>query len=45
MTKEYISLSQKNPQLAFEWHPNKNEELTPNDVTAGFSKNVYCCDP
>ena len=35
------SLSTKNPQLATEWHPIKNEDLTPDDFTSGSKKNVW----
>lgn len=34
------SLAIKNPNLAKEWHPAKNGELTPNDITAGSEKRV-----
>jgi hypothetical protein len=34
-------LSTTNPELAKEWHPTKNINLTPNDVTAGSSKKVW----
>ena len=30
-----------NPQLAKEWHPSKNENLTPNNVLANSSKKVW----
>lgn len=34
-----------NPLLAMEWHPVKNGTLTPKDITAGTSKNVWwLCD-
>jgi hypothetical protein len=35
------SLATKNPTLAAEWHPNKNENLTPNDVTSGSKKEAW----
>lgn len=38
--KENI-LATKNPQLASEWHPVKNGNLTPNDVGAGSGKRVW----
>ena len=39
------SLQQKRPNLAAEWHPTKNGDLTPRDVTAGSSKKVWwMCD-
>jgi hypothetical protein len=38
-------LENVNPNLAKEWHPNKNEKLTPIDVTAGSSRKIWCiCD-
>jgi hypothetical protein len=30
-----------NPQLAAEWHPTKNNSLTPNDVTIGMTQKVW----
>lgn len=35
------SLAEKFPSLAKEWHPYKNGELTPNDITAGHFKPVW----
>jgi uncharacterized protein YbcI len=35
------SLSLLHPDLAKQWHPTKNGDLTPNDVTAGSSKKVW----
>ncbi|MFJ7851155.1 zinc-ribbon domain-containing protein [Peribacillus sp. NPDC097206] len=29
-----------NPKIASEWHPTKNEDLTPYDVTSGSEKKV-----
>jgi hypothetical protein len=37
VTKE-TSLATLNPKLAKEWHPTKNEKLTPNDFTTGSSR-------
>ena len=34
-------LAVKNPKLASEWHPIKNNELTPYDVTSGSDKEVW----
>ena len=34
-------LATVNPELAAEWHPTKNGELTPDMVTAGSSKKVW----
>ncbi len=35
------SLQTTNPELASEWHPTKNGQLTPADVTAGSVKKVW----
>ena len=35
------SLQYLSPNIAAEWHPTKNGELTPNDVTAGSHKKVW----
>lgn len=35
------SLATLYPNLAQEWHPTKNGELTPNDVTVGSNKKVW----
>lgn len=41
----YNDLATSNPYLAKQWHPEKNGELTPFDVTAGSSKKVWwLCD-
>jgi hypothetical protein len=38
-------LATKNPELASEWHPTKNGDLTPYDVTCGTDKKVWwICD-
>jgi very-short-patch-repair endonuclease len=38
-------LATVNPKLASQWHPTKNENLTPYDITAGSSKKVWwICD-
>ena len=34
-------LATTHPKLANEWHPNKNGDLTPNDIVAGYSRKVY----
>ena len=34
-------LKTKNPELAGQWHPVKNNDLTPEDVTPGSSKKVW----
>lgn len=35
------NLAYRFPELAKEWHPVKNDDLTPNDVTVGSNKNVW----
>ena len=35
------SLAAKRPDLVVEWHPTKNGQLTPHDVTAGSDKVVF----
>ena len=35
------SFAETMPELAKEWHPTKNGDLTPNDITAGRSKPVW----
>ena len=35
------SLAENHPELAKEWHPTKNWELTPDDVTPGSNKKVW----
>lgn len=37
----YNDLATINPDLASEWHPDKNGTLTPKDVVAGSNKNVW----
>ena len=34
-------LSEKYPKLVKEWHPTKNGDLTPSDVTHGSNKKVW----
>jgi len=36
-----ISLEEKNPELAKQWHPTKNGELKPNDVSYGSNIRVW----
>jgi len=35
------SLAVKNPELSKQWHPTKNGDLTPNNVTMGSNKKVW----
>lgn len=37
VVKKVGSLAETMPELAKEWHPIKNGDLTPNDITAGNS--------
>ena len=39
--REFISLAQANPELAKEWHPTKNGELTPDGIRFGSDKKVW----
>ena len=39
--KGFNDLKTINPQLASEWHPTKNGNLTPQDVTCGSEKTVW----
>ena len=38
MTKHYLS---ENEKLKKEWHPTKNGDLTPHEVTCGCTKKVW----
>ncbi|RKJ16688.1 hypothetical protein D7X33_47280, partial [Butyricicoccus sp. 1XD8-22] len=35
------SLASLNPELASQWHPNRNGNLTPQDITCGSNKKVW----
>lgn len=37
----YNDLSTTHPEIAAEWHPNKNDYLSPFDVTSGANKKVW----
>ena len=39
--KQKGSLAERNPELAKEWHPIKNGDLTPYDITEGSDKKVW----
>lgn len=39
--KEKRSLAEEYQELAKEWHPTKNGELTPKDITSGSGKKVW----
>jgi len=41
MDKQSKSLAAKNPELAKQWHPSMNENLTPFNVTAGSGKKIW----
>jgi len=34
-------LAESHPCLTSQWHPSKNDDLTPYDITAGYSKKVW----
>ena len=45
MSKNKKSLVETHPEVAKQWHPTKNGDLTPYDVTAGSGKKVWWkCD-
>ena len=45
MSKNKLSLQETHPQVADQWHPDKNGGLTPNDVTYGSDQKVWWkCD-
>ena len=39
--KGFNDLATTHPEIAEQWHPTKNNSLTPNDVTAGSGKKVW----
>ena len=41
MAKSKKSLAETHPELAKEWHPTKNESITPHDVTPGSDKQIW----
>ncbi len=41
IVKQSNSLQETHPELAKEWHPTKNKELTPSQVAAGSNKKVW----
>lgn len=43
-SKGYNDLATVNPELAKEWHPIKNNNLTPHDVKAGSNRKVWWQD-
>ena len=45
MASKIGSLAKTMPELAKEWHPTKNGNLTPNDITAGRFKPVWWLCP
>ena len=40
-TRGKISLAEHNPELVSEWHPTKNGELLPENVSYGSGKKVW----
>ena len=45
LVKGENDLATVNPVLAKEWHPTKNENLNPEDITSGSSKEVWWLCP
>jgi hypothetical protein len=41
----FNDLASKYPELAKQWHPSKNEELTPSNVTCGAGKKAWWLQP
>lgn len=41
MRKDKKSLAETHPEVAKQWHPTKNGNLTPNDITRGSNKEVW----
>ena len=41
MRKDKKSLAETHPEVAKQWHPTKNGDLTPYDVTKGMNKKVW----
>lgn len=41
VVKGLNDLKSKRPEVAARWHPTKNKELTPEDVTCGFTKKTW----
>ena len=40
MSKNRKSLAETHPEVAKQWHPTKNGDLTPYDVTKGLDKYI-----
>jgi len=43
--REFATLSLVNPELARQWHPTRNGDLTPNQVTIGADRKVWWLCP
>jgi hypothetical protein len=41
MAKTKMSLAETHPEVAKQWHPTKNDDLTPSDVTYGSDKIIW----
>ena len=39
--REFLSLAEKCPEIALEWHPTKNGELKPTELSYGSSRKVW----
>jgi hypothetical protein len=44
MASKENNLASMFPEISNQWHPTKNGELTPNDVTYGSNKRVWWID-
>ena len=42
MLKKKKSLAETHPEVAKQWHPSLNGDLTPNDITKGSVKRIWC---
>ena len=40
-TSKTNSLKTTHPEIAYEWHPTKNNDLTPQDITIGMTQKVW----
>ena len=38
---KFISLAEHNPELIAEWHPTKNIDITPQEISYGSAKKVW----
>ena len=45
LTKAKVPLSESHPELAAQWHPTKNGDLTPDAVSGGSRKKIWWICP